>query len=300
MDTSYHSYPKIYALGHSALKELFLDDVTVEEKVDGSQFSFGIINGNFRCRSKGAQINAEYPEQMFKEGVEIAKTLPIKDGWTYRAEYLQKPKHNSLAYDRIPNNHLILFDINTAEEEYLSYEEKRAEADRIGLETVPLLFHGKIDEPQKLLDLLSTVSILGGQNIEGFVIKNYKRFGADKKALMGKYVSEAFKEVHSNEWKNSNPNNGDIIQRLIMGLKTPARWSKAVQHIRERGELTDSPKDIGNLIKEVQHDIVTECKDEIKDALYQYAIKHIQRGVVGGLPEWYKEELMKKQFEVVE
>lgn len=37
--TSWHSYPSIYALGHRALGELFLDPVVVEEKVDGSQFS---------------------------------------------------------------------------------------------------------------------------------------------------------------------------------------------------------------------------------------------------------------------
>lgn len=76
-----------------------------------------------------------------------------------------------------------------------------------------------------------------------------------------------------------------------------ARWNKAVQHLKERGEFTESPKDIGPLIKEVQHDIAEECSDEIKDALYRYAIKHIQRGVVAGLPEWYKEELLKSQFD---
>lgn len=297
MDTSYHSYPKIYAIGHSALRELFLDEVTIEEKVDGSQFSFGIINGELRCRSKGAQLNVEYPEQMFANAVATVKTLDLRAGWTYRGEYLRVPKHNSLAYDRIPERHIIIFDINTAEEEYLSYEEKRNEAIRIGLETVPLLHRGVVDNPQKLLSFLETTSILGGQKIEGFVVKNYRRFGADKKALMGKYVSEAFKEVHSKEWKNTNPSTGDVIQRLILGLKTPARWNKAVQHLKERGEFTESPKDIGALIKEVQHDIAEECSDEIKDALYRYAIKHIQRGVVAGLPEWYKEELLKSQFD---
>ena len=297
MDTSYHSYPKIYAIGHSALRELFLDEVTIEEKVDGSQFSFGIINGELRCRSKGAQLNVEYPEQMFANAVATVKTLDLRAGWTYRGEYLKVPKHNSLAYDRIPERHIIIFDINTAEEEYLSYEEKRDEAIRIGLETVPLLHRGIVDNPQELLSFLETTSILGGQKIEGFVVKNYRRFGADKKALMGKYVSEAFKEVHSKEWKNTNPSTGDVIQRLIIGLKTPARWNKAVQHLKERGEFTESPKDIGPLIKEVQHDIAEECSDEIKDALYRYAIKHIQRGVVAGLPEWYKEELLKSQFD---
>ncbi len=295
--TSYHSYPKIYAIGHSALKELFLDDVLIEEKIDGSQFSFCKMESGLRCRSKGAQLNVEYPESMFREAVEIAKTLNLRDGWTYRAEYLKTPKHNSLAYDRIPEKHLIIFDVNTAEEEYLQYEEKKNEATRIGLECVPILHNGRVDNPETLLALLDTTSILGGQKIEGFVIKNYKRFGSDKKALMGKYVSENFKEVHSKEWKNSNPSTNDVIQKLILGLKTPARWNKAIQHIKERGELTQSPKDIGMLIKEVQFDIADECKEEIKDALYQFAIKHIQRGVVGGLPEWYKEELMRQQFQ---
>lgn len=34
--TSWHSYPDSNALGHKYLTELFLDDVVIEEKVDGS------------------------------------------------------------------------------------------------------------------------------------------------------------------------------------------------------------------------------------------------------------------------
>ena len=285
MNTSWHSYPSIFALGHRAVSDLFLDDVIVEEKVDGSQFSFGRFDGELKCRSKGATINVDVPEKMFAEAVEVVKSLDLTNGWTYRAEYLKKPKHNSLAYDRIPTNHLIVFDINSNEEEYIPYDAKRGEANRLGLETVPLLFSGRIDSPQSILGYLETVSVLGGQKIEGVVIKNYARFGLDKKALMGKYVSEAFKEVHSKEWKDGNPKQGDVIQRLILGLKTPARWNKAVQHLRERGELTDSPKDIGALIKEVQIDVSKECEDEIKEALYAYALPQIRRAVTGGLPE---------------
>jgi hypothetical protein len=296
INTSWHSYPSIYALGHKAIKELFLDDVLVEEKIDGSQFSFGRFEVELKCRSKGAMINVDYPEKMFSSAVETAKGLDLKDGWTYRAEYLKVPKHNSLAYDRIPDKHLIIFDINSGEEEYLTYDQKQAEAKRIGLEIVPILCQGQFGDPSLLLKLLDTPSILGGQKIEGIVIKNYHRFGLDKKVLMGKYVSEAFKEVHGAEWAKNNPTSGDVIQRLIIQYKTPARWNKAVQHLRERGELTQSPKDIGALIKEVQVDIAKECIDEIKDALFANAIPHIRRGVTGGLPEWYKEELMKMQF----
>jgi hypothetical protein len=296
MNTSWHSYPSVFALGHRAIKELFLDDVLVEEKIDGSQFSFGRFDGELKCRSKGAVLNTDYPEKMFSVAVQTAKELDLRCGWTYRAEYLLKPKHNTLAYDRTPIKNLILFDINSAEEEYLTYGDKRKEAERIGLEIVPILFHGEIDSPETLLSFLEQTSILGGQKIEGMVFKNYSRFGADKKVLMGKYVAEAFKEIHGGEWRKNNPTSGDVIQDIILSLRTPARWNKAVQHLREKGELTDSPKDIGNLIKEVQVDIDKECVDEIKDRLFKYAIPHIKRGITGGLPEWYKDELMKLQF----
>ncbi len=42
LHASWHSYPKIYGLGHKAITELLSDNVMVEEKIDGSQFSFGI------------------------------------------------------------------------------------------------------------------------------------------------------------------------------------------------------------------------------------------------------------------
>ena len=43
--TSWHSYGKIFNLGHKETEALFDGPVVVEEKIDGSQFSFGSING---------------------------------------------------------------------------------------------------------------------------------------------------------------------------------------------------------------------------------------------------------------
>jgi hypothetical protein len=293
---SYTSYPKVWALGHAGIKELLFDEVIVEEKIDGSQFSFGRFNGELRCKSKGAEINIEYPEKMFSNAVDVVKNLSLVDGFTYRAEYLKTPKHNVLAYDRIPKDHLIIFDISTGLEQYLSYTDKFNECARLGLECVPILFSGKIEDPAAIVELLQTTSVLGGQKVEGIVIKNYNRFGIDKKILIGKYVSEAFKEVHGAEWKEANPTKNDVIAHLIASYKTPARWHKAIQHLKEAGKLTQSPKDIGMLIREVQDDIEAEEKEEIKNKLYANAIQHIKRGVVGGLPEFYKEYLMKEQF----
>lgn len=301
MSTSWHSYPSIFAIGHRALAELLLDPVIVEEKIDGSQFSFALLDHDdgervLHCRSKGAQLNVVAPEKMFTEAVEVAKSLPLTPGWTYRAEYLKKPKHNTLAYDRVPTKHLMVFDINTGHEEYMPYALKVAECARLGLETVPLVFEGVIENVEHFRSMLDRDSALGGQKIEGVVVKNYQRFGPDKKVLMGKFVSEAFKEVHAGEWKSANPTRSDVVELLVATLRTPARWHKAVQHLRERGELQNSPRDIGLLIKETQIDIEKECLDLITMKLTEWALPKILRGAIAGLPEWYKNELLKKQF----
>lgn len=298
MRDSWSSYPKVWNLGHAAVEELFNDEVIVEEKIDGSQFSFGVFNGNLRCRSRGQEIILDAPEEMFIEAAEKAKELEkhLVDGWTYRAEYLKKPKQNTLVYDRIPNGHLIIFDINDGYESYLDYSQKEEESTRLGLESVPILHVGTISDSKGLLSLMETTSILGGQKIEGFVVKNYSRFGPDGKALFGKHVSEEFKEIHKKSWKDRHPGGKDIIEELAERYKTEARWNKAVLHLRERGELDGSPKDIGPLMKEVHQDVLEECRDEIGEILFKWAWRRLGRKLTGGLPDWYKDRLVKEQF----
>ena len=60
----------------------------MEEKVDGSQFSFGRFDGELRVRSKGKEMVVDAPEKMFQRAVDQAKFLPLTDGWTYRGRGL--------------------------------------------------------------------------------------------------------------------------------------------------------------------------------------------------------------------
>jgi len=297
--SSWHSYPKVYNLGHPLIKDLLEGQVQIEEKIDGSQFSFGFIGGVLRFRSKGKEILLECPEKMFLPAIEkvqaIHNALGLQPDWTYSGEFLSKPKHNTLVYARVPSNNIILFDIRIDEENYLHYASRQMEAGRLGFESVPVLSL-KTPTLEIIEAYLKTPSILGGTNIEGVVIKNYSKFGLDGKALMGKFVSEAFKEVHRGEWKKANPSNGDILEILIAMHRTEARWEKAVQHLRERGELEGSPRDIGNLMKEVHLDLDAECQEEIAARLLAWALPKIKRGGTAGLAEWYKEKLLKEQF----
>lgn len=288
------SYSDIFVMGHKALTDLFDGEVVVEEKVDGSQISFGITNGQLLMRSKGKQLVLGAPEQMFSKAVEFVKSIVEKlpEGLVFRGEYFQSPKHNTLAYSRIPANHIIVFDIDKGNQDYFSHADKKSLASQLGLETVPLIFQGKIESIEQLKGLVPAESILGGAQPEGIVIKNYSKFGHDKKILMGKYVRPEFKEAHATEWKKTNPVQTDVIDALIAAHKTEARWQKAVQHLRDSGKLEQSPRDIAELLKELDADIRKECEIDIKETLWQWAWPKVARGVKAGLPEWYKNYLL--------
>ena len=297
--SSWGSYPKVYTLGHNAIRTLLSGPVVVEEKIDGSQFSFGLIGGRVMMKSHHQVLNLDAPPKMFKAAVEavLSVALSLKSGWTYRAEYLEKPKHNVLAYDRVPRNHLIIFDVNPTREAYLGPHEKMEEATRLGFESVPSFKIGMIESPEEVREFLDRESTLGGQKIEGVVIKNYQVYGLDGHVLMGKFVSERFKEVTARKWRKSNPTPRDIISELITTYRTAARWDKAVLHLTEAGILEGSPRDIGKLVEEVPKDILAECGDEIRERLFNYAWPAIRRGVLAGLAEHYKARLLGRQFE---
>ena len=212
---------------------------------------------------------------------------------TFRAEAICKPKHNTLAYARAPETGFVVFDINPSLERFLDPETVKTVCASMGWEVVPTYFNGTFGgDLKKFVDeALQRDSFLGGPKIEGIVVKNYFRFGKDHHVLMGKYVSEAFKEKHRKEWSVGIP-----FDSLIAGeYRNDARWNKAVQHLRDDGKLTDSVKDIGPLIAEIKRDILEEGEEEIKKRLFAHFWKDIARRVVAGFPEYYKTLLLKQQ-----
>jgi hypothetical protein len=236
---------------------------------------------------------------MFGLGVQeiLARQELIPEGHIFRGEYVSKPKHNTLTYGRVPKGNFILFDVEVGPQGFLDYLDVAEVADKMALESVPVLFSGLVKDLEHFNRLLETESCLGGVNVEGVVCKNYGMFGPDKKVLMAKHVSEHFKEIHQGEWKKTNPGSKDIVAEIIENLKTDARWEKAVQHLRDDGRLTHTPKDIGPLMAELKADLEKEAEEYVKDQLFKAFKNQIFRGATKGFPEWYKERLVEEQFD---
>lgn len=300
------SYGKVWALGHKETLPL-LDGtpVVVQEKVDGSQFSFlRDASGNILTKSKSVlqPIGDMVTNGMFAAACQhlLEHQDEIPTGIIFRGEVLSKPKHNSLTYNRVPNGHIALFDAGPASTpgEFVTPDVLQNLAHEMHVDVVPFLGTYRLHAVNAVHELLECESFLGGPVIEGVVVKRYDRYDSFGHALKGKFVSAAFKEVHQKDWKDRNPSSGDVIHEIVETYRQPARWEKAVFRLRDEGTLDGSPRDIGPLIKAVTEDVLAECKGEIQEALFKHFWrKGIGRGMTSGLPEWYKERLLEEGIE---
>lgn len=292
------SYPKALACTPEAYAGLFSDApyVVVQEKYDGSQFSFQLQGADLIFRSKGKVIDPDHPEKMFAPVMAAITDRGhlIKSDAIYRGEFLAKPKHNVLCYERVPKGHFVLFDIQVGSS-HLRAEEVVEIAKELDLEPAALFHSDTAPTFEQLAAWMSIPSTLGGP-IEGLVVKRYDRFDREGKFVSLKLVSETFKEVHREAWKEIAPGQADVRDRLAATYATEARWAKAVQHLLEAGQLTGTPKDIGSLVREAQMDLRLEEEGSIKDLLFKWAWADLERRCVIGLPQWYKRELHKIEF----
>lgn len=294
------SFPKIFAIGTRYIEDIFNEEVEITEKLDGSQFIFGKIDGVLYVRSKGAIIYPETCPTMFVEGLKYVQSIQDKlpEGITFYGEYLQKPKHNCLKYDNIPKNHIALFGAIDNNKRCCPMEGIKVYADFFDIDLVKEIYHGRVSHPADLIKFLERESMLGGTKLEGIVVKNYSRpflLGGQPMPLMcGKLVSDGFKEVNNKRQKEYKKD-GDI-ESIIAYLKTEARWEKAIQHLKEFNVLINEPKDIGTLLREINVDIESEEKDNIKEMLWKHFKKGILSGATRGFAEWYKNKLIKRSF----
>lgn len=296
-------YPKILALGHRTIKNVFDGEVEVTEKIDGSQFSFVKVDGELICRSKKKVLVNEAVDKLFEPAVKKVQEVKdeIPEGYVFFGETLMKPKHNTLEYSRVPKGNVALFGMmDMTTQEMQPHFVFSAWADRFDMDTVPILHFGQVNKPESLKELLELESYLGKTKIEGFVVKNY---GLDALIgdvyypyLVGKFVSEKFKEKHD-KGQYGNRKRKQSLDEFIKSYRTEARWRKAVQHFKEEGKLVGEPKDIGPLIKEIQSDLVEECKEEILDWLWKEYSKQIMGTVIHGFPEKYKEWLFSGELD---
>jgi hypothetical protein len=135
----------------------------IQEKVDGSQFSFDTdgTSPRFHCRRQPCE-----QKQLFAKGIEMVKSATsLTRGYTYHTEYLPRPRSNVLHYERLPKYYVTGYDIQDEKGQFLGVKEMEAEFERCGMESVRCLFNNAdvMGSDAEVLELLkSDVKILKG------------------------------------------------------------------------------------------------------------------------------------------
>lgn len=276
------AFGKIHQLGHRDVRSIFEGPVMVEEKVDGSQFSFAKLGGQLHCRSKGIAIDPEAPG-MFAAAVQTARAVEhlIGEGPIYRCEFLAKNRHNVLTYNRTPDRNLVLWDVEL-NNRLLPCEQREVEAARLGLSPVPVFFHGYSDA-RAVAGFLDRESFLGGVRVEGIVIKRDR--------MVAKLVSSEFREMHTGKPAKPRTEGEDFRIWLADSVCNENRYAKVRQHLLERGELKGDNTDIGKLLKELHLDIEAECRDVLAEKLLEWAMPTVKKRASAGMAPWYQNRL---------
>ena len=295
------SYSKVYHWGHAqldVLKTAANVQVSVQEKLDGSQISFGRNeDGVLHVRSKNASIDLESPPDLFSGAVRHIVSIQnrMEKGTTYRAEVISAKKHNTLTYDIVPRNNLVLFDVDTGNQHYEHPSKLEDYAKNLDIDSIQILFSGNLPNKTTLNEILENgSSMLGGEyGLEGMVVKPVDThiYDARGKLLMGKFVKKDFIEMNKEDWSKRHPKGKNFVENLAVSLRSEARWEKAVQRMKETDELTATVSDIGTLMNLVKDDICEEETEYIKNQLWSHYKRDILGQAARGLPEWYKEKL---------
>lgn len=308
-EISGYGKPKNYSTKASELSRLHTSPCEIQEKLDGSQMSWALDEeGNLLARSKGKMLSLTTPEHCFGGAlVHLQKNIDkLRKGIVYRGECIRSQRHNHLTYGRAPKGNLVLFDAYDVHGDFwYSHASLTQLANDLGIDVTQSFGRLKANEvftTEKFRNIYeNNESILGGK-IEGVVIKNYQEKDNDGKTLMAKWVADEFREVEGKPKRSAQEREAapEGFIELAERYRTEARWRKGIQHLSEAGLLTNTPKDIGLLVKEIQRDIHDEEGQTIltevaalgaSDDQTAVMVKDLYKHSVDGFAQFYKKYL---------
>jgi hypothetical protein len=285
------AYPKIYNHYTPEGKQVLASGgkFMVQEKIDGSQFSFGLVDGEVVCRSKGVVLDRNGGQ--FSKAVEHVHSIKqnLVPGRIYRGEYLRSKKHNVITYACEPHGNIVLFDVQLPVTDYdtgvTTYKWVRDDysiegiAWALDVDFAPYIIVDAKDAWKTEWDASTYFKELAqnwmprlGGKVEGFVIKPVEPV-TDKygRTLFCKYVTDEFREVHSDGKAKSPhkeyPTIAELAHNIGADMCTEARFAKTVQAMRDLGVEFPNNKNIGRAVNHFVEDAWLEGRSTFMAAV---------------------------------
>lgn len=269
--------------------------LVVQEKLDGSNASFTVDNGELQCFSRRKKLNENETLNGFYGWVHEnirEYVFDFLEGYIIFGEWLVKHK---IQYKEEYYKEFYVFDIYDKEEEtYLSLKDMHGIASYLELKTVKTLLiaepshHLNILTPQDIQDLVGKSDMTVKPNTgEGIVIKYLD--GKSEYEDYYKIVSNEFKEFNRQKMKTEVKNNDSVADYAI----TRPRMEKMIFRAIEEGRLSEDNielENFGPIMKEVGQDFVDDIMEEEKDNM----LKIIEKQIKKKMPHILREILQEK------
>ena len=282
--------------GSRILLDKFKDrGLVVQEKLDGSNASFTVDNGELQCFSRRKKLNEKETLNGFygwvHENIQ-EDVFDFLEDYIIFGEWLVKHK---IQYKEECYKEFYVFDVYDKEEEaYLSLKNMHRIASYLELKTVKTLLiaepshHLNILTPQDIQDLVGKSDMTVKPNTgEGIVIKYLD--GKSEHEDYYKIVSNEFKEFNRRKMKTEIKNNDSVADYAM----TRARMEKMIFRAIEEGRLSEDNMELENfglIIKEVGQDFVDDIMEEEKDNM----LKIIEKQIKKKMPHILREILQEK------
>lgn len=189
--------PNKKCLTDHQVKELLDGDLVAEEKIDGGIAGISWDHYNYRHLAIGKHKmigNNDNDKRFYGLNKWIYKNYEkiekIPQDWIVFGEWM-KASHR-IFYDELWD-YFMAFDVWDGQK-YIDYESKQKVLTQLGFKMIPAIFIGRIVRIKDIIDMIKKSTFSSYENMEGVVIKNYK------KGLMGKLVSREFDDKEDEDW----------------------------------------------------------------------------------------------------
>lgn len=248
-------YDSIPRYGKQGTRDILNTHVTVMEKLDGANASFGIIDGELKIFSRNQELNDHSTLRGFYDWVRHnVDPRKLFVSTIYFGEWLVP---HTVQYKKEAQGNFYLFDIyDRKDESYLDWKVVEQSAKYLGLETPKVLFEGELHNITDLEQYVGQSELTDIPNTgEGIVVKDY--IGQQ----FVKIVSDKFKETKS--IKQPSLDRTDI-GTLIDSVLTPQRVEKLIHKKIDLGLLPTELDitDTGNVLKALSSDVVNDIFEE--------------------------------------
>jgi hypothetical protein len=277
-----HLYDIYNKKGQAFVDQLFNTFVTVNEKMDGSAFTFerDKETGKFKFYRRDQRNPITFVDRTlmkyYENPIQYIESLPphilerIPRGWRFGLEYFANTKPVEIVYDKIPKNHLILSYVHEygGDGKIKKTIQDKGEldnwADLLGIDRAPIIFQGHLSEDQKgkINEFLRTPF---DQLVQRFKTQSFVRFiiGTLNPELKKSALNEDLdKDVEGIVFRFGDPSKGEsepVLAKMVDPVFTEMSKEKS---LKQKGE---KPSDfLGLTVLDIMNFILEEGLDKFK------------------------------------